>query len=407
MIPVISDPRSSWLESPRWDFVWILNGLWLLPLILLSLAVGQSSFFLWASSGAMLLTLWGGHILSPIVTAWSSAPLRQSMMTHPTKYLWMPLLVLVASVLAAMLGLHWSKTWLPSSIGQHFDFHILLVYTFLVWNTWHFCGQHFGVLSIYRIRAQEFSAQVRRLDRWFCVVQICVLLPIAWYTQSQRLGPLFQYLPVPPSGATLARTVALVSGLLSVAVLVAESQRNTRSWPRLAYLLTIGLQPVLATVSYPLFNMALFTASHWIIALALSGRILTGLSSRAQVRHPRRWWRFHGIMAAFAAASVCMYAVFWHPWLIGEGKYLFTEAFLREPVIAVAHASATLPGALLAGLYFGITFVHFLYDRYVYAFRRPAIREGIAPHLFAPLLDKPRRRRTALSNQRERASAIH
>jgi hypothetical protein len=37
---------------------------------------------------------------------------------------------------------------------------------------------------------------------------------------------------------------------------------------------------------------------------------------------------------------------------------------------------------LLSGTYFGITFVHFMYDRFVYSFRDPQVRNAIARHLF-------------------------
>jgi hypothetical protein len=43
--------------------------------------------------------------------------------------------------------------------------------------------------------------------------------------------------------------------------------------------------------------------------------------------------------------------------------------------------TTTVLGAL-SGAYFGITFVHFLYDRYVYSFRRPEVRKAVASYLF-------------------------
>ena len=180
-----------WLESPLWDGFWILNILWLAPLLGLAWALGQSS-----PTAAMLvklgsIALWGGHLLSPMITAWRNPGLRAQMKNDRRRWIVQPLAIFAGCIALAFVGLQNADRVLA---------YELLLLTFVVWNTWHFCGQHFGVLSIYRMKSGaplERSNQTRLFDRGFTFLCTCVLLPMAWFLQSERIGPLFRYLPAP------------------------------------------------------------------------------------------------------------------------------------------------------------------------------------------------------------------
>jgi hypothetical protein len=373
--------QTEWLESPGWDFVWLLNGLWLLPLLLVSISLGQGRPFVMWLEGVTMLLLWGGHILSPMLTAWYSPPLRAQMKRSLPRYVVLPAAIIVVSVGCASYGVD-----SPLALG--------MVCLFVLWNTYHFAAQHFGVLSIYRIRSGLRETRERTLDRAFCNFMICFLLPAGWYTQSKRLGPLFDFLPLPPeSRAPLALPVLALAALATCAILIRECKRERISWPRCAYLATIGAQVILATVSYPLFNFALFSVSHWVIALALSSRILSNLEMRdldastAQGDRPGRsrqaWYPAYAVaLIGLLALSTPLYALFWSADVGATVHYLTLGVFGRDPNTERALAAQTPWALAVGGLYFGVTFVHFYYDRVLYSFRTTGVQRGVAPYLF-------------------------
>jgi hypothetical protein len=50
------------------------------------------------------LLLWGGHILSPIVTAWVNPALRPVLLQQRRRFIVVPLLVLIGSIALGVLG---------------------------------------------------------------------------------------------------------------------------------------------------------------------------------------------------------------------------------------------------------------------------------------------------------------
>ena len=182
---VVEAKRTSgrWLESAWWDGVFLMNALWLAPLLALAWMAGRADAACAAFLKLGAVLLWGGHLLSPVVAAWRSPRLRASMREDPGRWIYRPLAVLAAGVALGLLGLTRS-----GATGAY----TLLLVVFVVWNTWHFAGQHFGVLSIYRRIVGAHDDGARRADRAYTVLCTCVLLPVAWYLQSERIGPFFR-----------------------------------------------------------------------------------------------------------------------------------------------------------------------------------------------------------------------
>ena len=369
-----------WLESPAWDGFWILNILWLTPLLGLAWVLGQASPT--ASTLVKLgsIGLWGGHLLSPMITSWRSPGLRAQMKSDRGRWIVRPLAVFASCIALAFVGLH--------NADRVVAYELLLL-TFVLWNTWHFCGQHFGVLSIYRMKSGASPAnsdRTRQVDRWFTFMCTCVLLPLAWFLQSERIGPLFRFLPTPDPDGVVRWLVIGASAFATLVVVVRDVTGPNRSSGHVGILLTVGLQPILAAVSYPLFNFVLFSMSHWIIALALASRILanTPKLSSASTDTPRGGTaRYLIAYGALIVVSVPMYAVFWSDRLIQGTSHLTLGMFRRSSELATEAPSALL--TFVVGAYFGTTFVHFLYDRALYGFRRPEVRASVAPALFASL----------------------
>lgn len=378
-----------WLQSPGWDFAWLMAGLWLLPLVVLALALGETRSFNHVFIPASILFLWGGHTLSPILSAWTNGALRPAMIAAPGRFVVVPLAVMGLTLAFGAAAALWASAHSLENLWL-----VSLVCVFVPWNTWHFTAQHFGILSIYRVLdartsaasspASKFSQHQRRLDRGFCIVQTLVLLPLAWYTQSRRLGPFFNALPAPVEGGLLAHAVIVVSVALTALMLASEFKRAEGSLGRAGYIAAIGIQAPLAAVAYPVFHFALFSVAHWVAALALAGRLLAGATPAPTRR------RFGG-HTRFALSLLMLAALSWGmDWLFQGGLsvkafYWIELVFGREYVTEPPTLSLGLVDGLVAGGYFGISFVHIIYDRYLYSFSRQEIQRAVVPILFQSL----------------------
>jgi hypothetical protein len=347
--------------------------MWLLAALLLAQLAGlvpavPAAFLMYGT-----LLLWGGHILSPIVTAWVNPAFRPVLLKERGRFIGLPLLVLVGSMALGTLG----------------NPLFLLFLTFAVWNTWHLGGQHFGVLSIYRHTGRRTSSRDRSLDRYFTVVCCCVLLPLAWFARRavDRLGPLVSWAGPLPVDGILPTVIVAVAALLTLAYAGRELLVERGSLPRAVYIVSIGFQPVFAIVAGAAYSFTLTSITHWIVALALSARIIsnqtnTGIADSPSSSSP--WLLVRRLATSYAALigvlvvlSIVVHVLVLRP-AAGLSDFDYAVYFgyrLGDPPPALA---------LLSGAYFGINFVHFLYDRYIYSFRRSEVRAAIVPHLFAP-----------------------
>lgn len=391
----VAEPKPSatraglWLESPLWDSFWMLSGLWLLLFLQAAQVAHLVPLVQDMLTLAALSLLWGGHILAPVIVSWMNPGLRDHMVKQQGKYIFFPISLLIGSIVLGMLGDLSQWAFVPEEIRVHINPRFLIFYTFVVWNTWHFSAQHFGVLAVYRKLAGQFSKRDRQLDRAFSVVMTCVLMPVAWYTQRRedRLGQVLHYLPDTLAMPNLVTLVIMISAGLTLLYITIEFLKPNSSLPRVLYILSIGIQPIFGTVSYPIFHLAVFSICHWMIEFALASRILQNQlwPSKEQAllsSHKTSRYSFAKQVLILAAISIPMYGVLLSPTVLGVVAR-FHDSLYNEAVY-FSYSLGALPVSLgaLSGAYFGISFVHFVYDRYLYAFSRPEVSRLIAPHLF-------------------------
>ena len=389
-----AETSRSWLESPLWDSLWILSGLWLSMIVLGAHAAGYVPVVPNLLALAAVALLWGGHILSPLVVSWANRELRAHMPRAKWKFIIVPLCLLLASITLGMLGDLSQWRSIPPEVTRHVNPRLLLFYTFLLWNTWHFASQHFGVLSIYRRSAGRSSHRERRWDRTFCVAMTCVLTPLAWYAQDREeiFAQLFSYLPDPTALPRLSIAIIVTAVVVTMSYLIVEILNPKSSLPRGLYVVSIGIQPIFATISYPIYHVAVFSICHWLTALGLASKILRSEVTQVAAAErqvlpwlaatPRRGFAM-GILV-FALISVGMFLLFHSKTFHDMVGIVAASGHGQESLFAYKTGVFQVAFGVVSGAYFGISFVHFMYDRYVYAFRRPEIREWIAPHLFSP-----------------------
>src|SRR3954447_22872659 len=157
--------RSHWVRGPVWDSFWMLSALWLFPFILW-LAHGYSDP---ESSPLDLLyfgltaLFWIGHRLSSTYLAYCTEAYRPLLRAQPVQFIVLPILV-TAGCLAIFLP---ADTALPWTREERIIGLAIIDYA---WVTYHFAAQHFGALSLYRMRAdRSASMQTKLLDRIFAL----------------------------------------------------------------------------------------------------------------------------------------------------------------------------------------------------------------------------------------------
>lgn len=370
--------RRGWLVSPQWDLFWLLSGLFALPVIGLLYLVGENGavdkFYL-----VVALTVAGAHWISPMAVAWSSPGLRKVALVNRKRFIYLPLAGLLIptalGVAAGLLPIQWPG---PLHLAHPWMLVFILQLSF---DIQHFCGQNFGVLSIYRKRADLASEQDRKLDLLYCRAINWVLMPLAWLSQDIFWGPILGYVPDAKAHGPLAITVCIVTTLATVLLIVRDVRTQRSTLPRILYIGTLGMSVVLTAYSATLYGVFVFAVWHWITAIGLGARVRHG--TLQQTAASRTGW--YGKLRAQFASEPLFLMIVGAP-IIATVTFVLPLLVWGSPLDALVQRDAvagTFGIGLLAGIVTGMGFVHLFYDRAVYQFRHEEVRKFVAPHLFA------------------------
>ena len=366
------------IRGPAWDLVWVLNPLWLIPLLLL-LAHGHedvrdsrvdSLFF------ALAVPLWFGHRISSAWLAYATPGYRPLLARQRLRFVVAPLAV-AAACFAVLLA---PESALPMPLEERVFWLVVLDFVLV---SHHFAAQHFGLLSLYRARAgRAASPNVRRLDRWFALVVGGGLVVLA---QALSGSIAFQERWIDPWLGTagsqlLARTlhdggIALVV-TLSCLVLAVELRSASPSLPRMAYVLCVAAMVLLAFFARdPFLFIVMWGVQHWSAAMGLTSLAASGGDQSASTRWQRllapinrRGW---AVLLVLSLISVLLLPVLEVEAVPDDHVYadrIFGEAawWLR---------SSPFVPALLA-LRFASGFLHYLLDRAAFRFSSPEVRKA-------------------------------
>jgi hypothetical protein len=278
----------------------------------------------WIAFFTFAVLLEVGHALSPIVFAWTHSGYRRLIFKYPRRYILLPgAFLLAAFAVGAATSLGWTSFVQPTQdlTGQNYAFTDLrnpfglMVSVYWWWNVYHFGMQNFGVLSMCRTAR---TAPPRR--RMLSLGARPVLRP-----RTSAIG-----------------CVAVTA--FGMAIL-----------PKLVH------SPALGVVFY-----SVIFVNHWIVAIGLPGHVESALErSRPQMR---AWSFVVGVLLLGGIGFVWSAPAWvWRAW-----GYSIPA---RAPDYALV--SHVVPVVL--SLRYGLSFVHFLYDRYIWKMSDPEIRALIGP----------------------------
>ena len=368
-----------WIKSPAWDLVWVLNPLWLAPLVLL-LARGYEDvraspvdalFF------ALTVPLWFGHRVSSAWLAYATPAYRPLLATQRLRFVVAPLAIAVACF-GLLLA---PESVLPMPLTDRVLCFAVLDYLLV---SHHFAAQHFGLLSLYRARAGRTSdAIARQLDRWFALVVgggfvvLAQVLAGSVAFQERWIDPL---LGAAGGSGVFGRTLR-DGGIVFVAILTAlmlgvELGSQRPSLPRVAYVVGVSAMVLFAFLARdPFLFIVLWSVQHWSAAMGL-----TSLAACAGVQACGTHWqrllapinqRGWAVLLVLAVLSTLLLPVM-------EVEAVSDEYAYADRVFGDAarwlRSSPFVPALLALG--FAAGFIHYLLDRAAFRFSSPEVRQA-------------------------------
>ena len=378
--PADAAPAASraWIKSPAWDLVWILNALWLAPLVLL-LARGHDDlrtspvdwlFF------ALAVPLWFGHRVASAWLAYATPAYRPLLATQRLRFVVAPLVILVACFVLLLAP----ESVLPMPLDERVLWFAALNYLLV---SYHFAAQHFGLLSLYRARAGRASdALTRRLDRWFALVVgggfvvVAEALAGSIAFQDRWIDPLLGAVGSEVFASTL-RDAGIALVVILTTLMVGVELRSRRPSPqRIGYVLGVAAMVLFALMARdPLLFIVLWSVQHWAAAMGLASLAASGGAQEhgahwQRLLSPinRRGWAVLLVLAVFSALLLPVLEV-----EAVADEYVYADRIFGD--LAWWLRSSPFVPALLA-LGFATGFIHYLLDRAAFRFSSPDVRQA-------------------------------
>ena len=367
-----------WIKSPAWDLVWVLNALWLAPLVLL-LARGHDDVRASPVDGlffALAVPLWFGHRVSSAWLAYATPAYRPLLATQRLRFVVAPLAIAVACF-ALLLA---PESVLPMPLTERVVWLAVLDYLLV---SYHFAAQHFGLLSLYRARAGRASdAITRRLDRWFALVVgggfvvLAEALAGSIAFQDRWIDPLLG-----AGGSDVFARTLRDGGIVFVVILTAlmlrvELRSQRPSLPRVAYVLGVSAMVLFAFLARdPFLFIVLWSVQHWSAAMGLASLAASG-GAQAPGAHwqrllapiNRRGW---AVLLVLAVVSTLLLPVLEVEAVTDE--YVYADRIFGDAAWWL-RSSPFVPALLALG--FASGFIHYLLDRAAFRFSSPDVRQA-------------------------------
>ena len=205
----------------------------------------------------------GLHSFFPLLAAVSSTAFIERLRPQKQKILLYSVFIVGVSFAMGILG---------SQLAQP-EFWILLGYGYLVWNTWHFAAQNFGVMCLYRAKSEQSRPLEVKIDKFYCLIMGCLIQPIIWFCIEARWG-LFLRLKNEDFPAQFVTQVTLgFATLLTLAFVIWEAQKKQRSWPKILFAFSLLLQPFAGVMAYYPFHFLIYSIPHWMVEIGITGTI--------------------------------------------------------------------------------------------------------------------------------------
>lgn len=359
----------------------MLSGIWLLAVLAI---FSSAPHFLKTVLVAFTLVLWLSHRFATTFNAFCNPAYRPLLVEQRLRFVIAPILIFLfvfAFIFAPMSIISldiWSKAQLLATL-------------FFLYNTYHFGVQHYGVISIYRIRSgQNLGAGFKKYEKFYCLVVGSAFVALAQIghgaevVQDSMLYRFWSQASFDSLFHALKIIAPITIGVLTVFFYIFEFKSEKVSFPKVLYVASLAIQGVLAYFLEPLAFLILWGVQHWMVSVALAAHMAQNDKSDTQsLSHWYRFWgavgrRFWPTVVILAGVSILLtpllqYSI--HPDKIKEGPEFLSSL---EPLFAIQWAVS-----LFIAFNFASVYVHFVMDRAIFRFSNPSARKISIPLLFA------------------------
>lgn len=367
---------AGWVRSPLWDGVFLLNALWLAPILL---SAGNEADRAFSRDGIYLVLtalFWVGHRLSSTYLAYCTAAYRPLLRSQRTRFVLMP----IGIALICFAILLPPDDAMPLTRAHRILYLVILDYVLV---TWHFASQHYGILSLYRLRAgQERSASARRLDRAFALgvggalIFGAEVLAGRVAFQATWVDPVIDPGRLAGVSETARAAGSVIVAVATVVMLALEFHGRRPSAARTLYITGVSLMAIAAFHMDFFVFLILWTAQHWIAAMGLSTLVAKGDPEPGPSPWYRSWHalnrRAWPVLLLLVAASILLLPLMEVEAIDASGSFYGDRIF---GALGEALRSSPLVPALLA-LGFTTGFVHYAMDRATFRFSHPEVRRA-------------------------------
>jgi hypothetical protein len=354
-----------WIRSPWWDGIWILSGIpFGAALTGLSTWLPTSAIILWT----VLLTQ-TGHLLSPMVLAWSHEDFRAIILRRRIKFVVVPMAILIgAALIGVVAGRHVPNMRFdainfafaagPTTFAEFKNPFMAMVALYAAWNAYHFGKQAFGVMSIYRHKQGGYGSRQRRIDLLYCCTVVWAAMVMPFIPRiAQGVHDLVGWPTAPHPFLDYVKPVYLGAAIVLITAMLGCEWFSGRSLSRAIFILADGLGLILIW-QFGLWGFAIISLNHWLVAIGIASHI-RGNSLNCSP------WPFAMAVMGVGFALFCL---------------LFVD-FAEVPEHGLSTATLTFTTTTV-GFRLGLGFVHFLYDRWLYKISDLRVRATIGRDIF-------------------------
>ncbi len=347
--PVNKKKSDLWIESVSWDLFWIFNGFWLvLILYFFNLKLNQIIYF-----SEVLSTM---HLIAPIMGCFFIFRLTKYIKKNKFRYVIWPIFWSIVPAVIFFIIFKLSQSVLKYNVLY------LSAIIYLLWTHIHGAGQHFGLLSIYRIKSNVTTPKI--VDQFFSYGHHIILIPLCYGNHWIRLINGLGLVKIDYFFSSEISKFIIIASLVSVATVIACDFYFSKkiSVSRFLYILMVGLLTAMSAYYFQLYFWSAIMLSHWMIEIGLTSKVFNDIPNEnsSPLKYVNNFYIFFAVIFLI---SICIYLYFKNfniHFLLNNLRGVFDHKELDQ------QSDLWLP----ISLYYSLNFMHFIYDRYLYAFNR-------------------------------------
>jgi hypothetical protein len=377
---LLKSARKIWIISPVWDSFWMLSGISLTLLLLILRPFGldqKAALVLFAAERLMALT----HSWSTTYLVTASPLFKELRQKDSVRFLKIPILIFLVSLVLGILVAKIAQIPEDASLNKLSAVFYFYIGLYMLGHFWHFGRQDFGVLSLYRARAGQFSNTERKRDLLYSQIMMYLIQPIL-YIKAFPKFPISQmfswFISLEFVANQMAPFAIIAAGILFSLITLFELKNPNRSIPKLIYYGIILFHPTLLYFlpqGTSIFWYISYLWSHWLIATGLSMKINTHFNEERGSSHAKALMSHVAVIGGIALSV----------WLLT--KALAPLALLSKDIWDVHEILRTLEPNMftIIGLFYGFILgeqlVHYYCDRQLFRFKNEDVRKIVSPHL--------------------------